>query len=115
MSRNINKDKHQNEQVEADMVQVIPNQTLKTMVGLEEEKQKQVLIYLGPNLPGGQLLQSTVFRSGIPSYLQPLLAEKPDVSELIVPIAEITAVQDRIVQTGTAEYVVYQRLLGKGI
>ncbi|OKP67574.1 hypothetical protein A3842_28140 [Paenibacillus sp. P3E] len=112
MSRTKNKDKLQNEQVEADMIQMVTNET---KVVPEEQAQEQALIYLGPNLPGGQLLQSTVFRAGIPSYLQPLLTEKPDVTELIVPVAEMTAVQERIVHTGTAEYVVYQRLLGKGI
>lgn len=77
--------------------------------------QEPIQIYLGPNLRGGQLLQATVFRSGIPSYLTPLMTEQPDVAELIVPVEEMTAVQERILQAGTAEYTVYQRLLGKGI
>ncbi|AIQ61118.1 hypothetical protein [Paenibacillus borealis] len=81
----------------------------------QEPAQEPPQIYLGPNLRGGRLLQSTVFREGIPSYLLPLLEEQPDVAELIIPLEEITAVQERIVQAGTAEYAVYQRLLGKGI
>lgn len=90
------------------------------MNSIENEDQQQtqrepIRIYLGPNLRGGQLLQSTVFRSGIPSYLTPLMAEQPDVAELIVPVEEMTEVQERILQAGTAEYTVYQRLLGKGI
>ncbi|MRN51989.1 hypothetical protein [Paenibacillus monticola] len=72
-------------------------------------------MYLGPSLPGGRLLQSTVFRGGIPAYLQPLLTEQPGVDDLIVPLDEIAGVQARITQTGTAEYVAYQKLLGKGI
>lgn len=79
-----------------------------------KENLDSVKIYLGPNLPGGRLLQSTVFRSGIPAYLQPLIAEQPDVEELIVPVNGMNAVQERIVQSGTAEYAAYQRLLGKG-
>ncbi|NQX49451.1 hypothetical protein HQN87_29465 [Paenibacillus tritici] len=80
-----------------------------------QNEQEPARIYLGPNLRGGRLLQSTVFRSGIPAYLLPLLEEQPDVAELIIPVEQMTAVQERIVQAGTAEYAVYQRLLGKGI
>ncbi|MEK5181355.1 hypothetical protein [Paenibacillus sp. FSL R5-0928] len=75
------------------------------------EKQSPTCIYLGPNLPGGRLLQSTVFRGGIPEYLKPLLEELPDVEELIVPVDIMSEVQERIGKTGTAEYVAYQTIL----
>lgn len=81
---------------------------------LEEVKRVAPLIYVGPNLPGGLLLQSTVFRGGIPVYLQPLLKEQPDVAALIVPVDEMSGVQERIVQTGTAEFVAYQAILKGG-
>lgn len=71
------------------------------------------LIYLGPNLPGGRMLHSTVFRGGIPEYLKPLLEERPDVAELIVPVEEMAGVQARISQKGTAEHAAYQAI-GKG-
>ncbi|MDF9845563.1 MULTISPECIES: hypothetical protein [unclassified Paenibacillus] len=72
------------------------------------------LIYLGPNLPAGRLLQSTVFRGGIPAYLEPLLVEQPDVAALIVPVDEMSSAQARIVQAGTPEYVAYQAILRGG-
>ncbi|MEC0171165.1 hypothetical protein [Paenibacillus graminis] len=72
-------------------------------------------IYVGPNLPGGRLLQSTVFRGGVPAYLQPLLDEQPDIAALIVPVDELSEVQAKIVQTGTPEYVAYQAILKGGI
>lgn len=71
------------------------------------------LIYLGPNLPGGRLLQSTVFRGGIPAYLLPLMDERPEVRTLTVPLGEMSDVQARIVRTGTAEFIAYQALLPK--
>ncbi|MNE48500.1 hypothetical protein D3C80_1429680 [compost metagenome] len=71
-------------------------------------------IYLGPNLPGGRLLQSTVFRAGVPAYLKPLFTDKPDVAELTVPVEGMAEVLERIVQAGTAEHAAYQRLLEKG-
>lgn len=81
---------------------------------MTEAEPKGPLIYLGPNLPGGRLLQSTVFRGGIPIYLQSLLDEKPDVAALIVPVDEIKGVEARIVQKGTSEYMAYQALLMGG-
>ncbi|KAA9003985.1 hypothetical protein F4V43_11265 [Paenibacillus spiritus] len=71
-------------------------------------------IYLGPNLAGGRLLQSTVFRNELPDYLQPLLDEQPEAAELIVPIAHMAEVQARLTQQGTAEFAAYKKLLGKG-
>lgn len=75
--------------------------------------EKKPRIYLGPNLPGGRLLQSTVFRGGIPAYLQVVLKDRPDVAVLIVPIEEMSAVQARVLRKGTAEYSAYQAILGK--
>lgn len=72
------------------------------------------LIYLGPNLPGGRLLQSTVFRGGIPAYLLPLMEEQNEVRTLVVPLNEMSDVQARILKTGTAEYIAYQTLLKRG-
>ncbi|WP_238649760.1 hypothetical protein [Paenibacillus piscarius] len=78
------------------------------------ETPKGPSIYLGPNLPGGRLLQSTVFRGGIPAYLQPILVEQLDVTALIVPVDEMVEAQARITKTGTPEYLAYQSLL-KGV
>jgi hypothetical protein len=76
-----------------------------------KEKETNSLIYLGPNLPGGRLLQSTVFREGIPAYLEPLLIERPEVKDLIIPLNEMIIAQKLILQTGTAQYVAYQALM----
>jgi hypothetical protein len=71
-------------------------------------------IYMGPNLRAGRLLQSTVFRGGIPAYLQPLLDELPDVASLIVPVDEMSGVQAKIVQVGTPEYGAYNAIMKGG-
>lgn len=68
-------------------------------------------IYLGPNLPGGRLLQSTVFQGDVPKYLLPLLDGSPDVAALIVPVSDMSVIQGRIIKAGTPEYAAYQRLL----
>ncbi|QWU15679.1 hypothetical protein SAMN04487895_12724 [Paenibacillus sophorae] len=79
-----------------------------------EPAKEPTRIYLGPNLPGGRLMQSTVFRGGIPAYLADTLAAQPEINDLIVPVDEMSGVQARIVQKGTAEHAAYQTLLGKG-
>ncbi|MGN7760458.1 hypothetical protein [Paenibacillus sp. 22594] len=91
---------------------VIPQTEIGNVPAESEKVVSQ--IYLGPNLSGGRLLQSTVFRGGIPAYLQTLLDEQPDVAALIVPVGEIAGVQARIVQTGTPEYGSYQAILKRG-
>jgi hypothetical protein len=101
-------------QVEPEMKDDLKENTLNDVNEADKTAVETASIYLGPNLPGGRLLQSTVFRAGIPAYLQPLFTEKPDVAELTVPVEGIAEVQERIVQAGTAEYAAYQRLLGKG-
>lgn len=98
---------------EGDLEEVVPVGEGENPVIVNEPKISP-LIYLGPNLPGGRLLQSTVFRGGIPEYLKPLLEEQPDVAALIVPVNEITGVQTQIVQTGTPEYGAYQAILKGG-
>ncbi|RAV18829.1 hypothetical protein [Paenibacillus contaminans] len=72
-------------------------------------------VYLGPNIQGGRLLQSTVFRTEVPQYLHPLLESQPAVAELIVPVQDMAAVQARIKTAGTAENVAYNQILKEGL
>ncbi|TGV00498.1 hypothetical protein EN829_057705, partial [Mesorhizobium sp. M00.F.Ca.ET.186.01.1.1] len=44
---------------------------------VENEQPTKQLIYVGPNLPGGRLMQYTVFRSGVPEYLTDLPDKQP--------------------------------------
>lgn len=70
------------------------------------------LIYLGPNLPGGRLMRSTVFRNEIPAYLEKLIDEQPAIAELIVPVKEMAALQANIAMKGSAPHTAYQNLQG---
>lgn len=70
------------------------------------------IIYIGPNLPGGRLSQYKVFRGGIPPYLADLIAEKPEISDLIIPVAELTTAQALAKQVGTPENTAYKALSG---
>lgn len=114
MSRMKNTTKMLVEQLKPEMTNELKESVLNDVAETDEPAVETASIYLGPNLPGGRLLQSTVFRSGVPAYLQSLYTEMPEVAELTVQVKEIAAIQERIVKAGTAEYAAYQRLLGKG-
>lgn len=73
---------------------------------------EQQLIYTGPNIGRGRLRQYTVFRAGVPAYLEPLLEEQPAIRRLLVPIAELAATQKNIEVKGTIEHKAYQTLKG---
>lgn len=51
--------------------------------------QPQRLIYCGPNIPGGELRQFTIFRGGYPKYLSELFIECSAIKELFVPVADL--------------------------
>lgn len=74
----------------------------------QSQGEKEQLIYIGPNLPGGRLSRFTVFRGGIPLYLKDLL---PKISKLIVPVAALSEALARVEKAGTAEYQAYQALI----
>lgn len=69
------------------------------------------LIYIGPNLPGGRLSQYTVFRGGLPVYLNDLLEQQPSIKDLIVPVAETSSTQVKTLMSGSPEYIAYQNLM----
>lgn len=109
----IKNEKKSESQINATSLDVSPDNIPAEQLA-EVAERSAPLIYLGPNLPAGRLLQSTVFRGGIPAYLEPLLVEQPDVAALIVPVDEMSGAQARIVQAGTPEYVAYQTILKGG-
>lgn len=81
----------------------------------EHQKTEQIKqqIYVGPNLPGGGLSRFTVFRDGIPQYLEVLLQQQPLIKSLIVPVDELSAAMTRVETPGTLEHSNFQELLRK--
>jgi hypothetical protein len=77
----------------------------------ERPKSVEQLIYIGPNLPGGRLSKNTVFRGGLPVYLNDLLEQQPSIKDLIVPVSETAAAQEKTQMSGTPEFIAYQNLM----
>jgi hypothetical protein len=59
------------------------------------------LIYLGPSLPGGALLQNTVLTNGIPNHID--LKKYPSIKPLFVPVDQLNDFEKRLSQPGSAE------------
>jgi hypothetical protein len=67
----------------------------------KQVKQDEPLIYLGPSLPGGSLLQNTVLTRGIPDYVD--LKKYSSIKPLFVPIGQLKDFEKRLSQPGSAE------------
>jgi len=64
------------------------------------------LIYCGPNLPKGVLLQFTTFKGGgMPKHLEKHVEACPAIKRLCVPVPDMTSTMDAIGKKGTAENV----------
>ena len=59
-------------------------------------KQSKRLIYIGPNLSHGRLLQYQVFIGGLPEYLDAEFDEFPQLKQLFIPVEQLNeAVEGR--------------------
>ncbi|MEC2131637.1 hypothetical protein P9G84_22185 [Brevibacillus centrosporus] len=87
--------------------------TQETVSGTEEQPEKKQLIYIGPNIPGGFLAQHTIFRNGVPKYLEDIRKRFPQVDTLIIPIAHLLEAQAQLQRKGTALQQAYQALSRK--
>lgn len=64
------------------------------------------LIYCGPNLPKGVLLQFTTFKGGgMPKYLDKHVEACPAIKRLCVSVADMAKTIDAINKMGTSESV----------
>jgi len=57
-------------------------------------------VYIGPNLPGGQLAGFTVYKNGLPAYVRELQEQTPELKKLFVPVADLAAARKRLTRPG---------------
>lgn len=69
------------------------------------------VIYCGPTLPKAQLVSLSIFRGGLPKYVQDLIAKTPEIGRLIVPVDKLAPTQQRTRTPGTEEHRLYQAIL----
>jgi hypothetical protein len=81
--------------------------TKKTSIG-----KPAPVVYIGPNLPGGQLSAFTVFRNGLPAHVAEIEKQHPEISRLIVPVRELPAARQKLHRHG-AEALAYKAVAQK--
>jgi hypothetical protein len=70
------------------------------------------VIYIGPNLPGGRMSAFTVYKNGLPAYVEQLKTETPEIGRLIVPVRNLAQARQRLARHG-AEAKAYQAVAKK--
>ena len=64
-------------------------------------KKTQRLIYIGPNLSRGRLLQYQVFIGGLPEHLAEEFGEFPQLERLFVPVEKLNEAIEDAKKAGT--------------
>lgn len=81
------------------------------MAILKKQKSASKLIYIGPNLSRGRLLQYQVFIGGLPTHLEAEYAAMPALKRLFVPVDEMSAAVEQTKQAGTPLNKYYKQAL----
>ncbi|KJD45984.1 hypothetical protein [Paenibacillus terrae] len=69
--------------------------------------EREQLIYIGPNLPGGRLAKYFISLGGFPAYLSDISDKVPAITELFVPVADLSAARVAMDQPGTTQNIAY--------
>ena len=67
-------------------------------------------IYAGPNLHGGKLVSSSIFRGGLPPHVLTLIVQHPEIKTLLVPVGEFAKTKQGIETKGSELHRVYEQL-----
>ncbi|WP_094607734.1 hypothetical protein SPSIL_009040 [Sporomusa silvacetica DSM 10669] len=67
-------------------------------------------IYVGPNIASERLNRFAVFKNGIPTHMDTVLAACPAVGKLFVPVSKLSETLARISKTGTAYNTWYSQV-----
>jgi hypothetical protein len=77
---------------------------------MSKKKKADTLVYCGPSFPG-QLQQYSVYKGGIPKYLDKHIEKCPNINNLFVPINRLAITRDKLNQQGSREYQLYKNIL----
>lgn len=69
------------------------------------------LVYCGPTLPRGILLQYTTYRGGLPKFVQAHVEKCPAIGRLFVAPNKLDVTRRAAAKAGTAESVWYKEIL----
>ncbi|KAF6636507.1 hypothetical protein H6F38_04510 [Paenibacillus sp. EKM208P] len=69
--------------------------------------EREQLIYIGPNLPGGRLAKYFISLGGFPGYLNDLAEKVPEIRDLFVPVAELSTANVALREPGTNQNIAF--------
>lgn len=81
-----------------------PQEVAETNSVVVEAKPQPVLVYVGSSLPKGTLQQFSVFKNGIPSFLNEHIEKCPAINELMVPISQLNETRENLAVVGSREH-----------
>lgn len=89
---------------------VMPNPiTEETDVETEIVKKQETVIYIGPTIHG-VVVESTIFKNGLPNALNEKIKEQPFITKFIVPLDEMMKKKAEIHKNGTALNIFYNMI-----
>ena len=91
--------------------ELLEEEIIKTEEPIILSSKPTALIYCGPSLPRGILLQYTTYRGGLPKFIQAHVEKCPAVGRLFVSPAKLDVTRRAAAKAGTAESVWYKEIL----
>lgn len=104
--RDVNETDVVNTESEAEKATETPASLMTPKQVAEKPKAKpaEASIYIGPTLPDGKLIRSTVFKAGkLPAHVQHLLNDCAALKSLIVPVSKLAQAEAKLRQTASVE------------
>jgi len=77
---------------------------------MSKKKNVETLVYCGPSFIG-QLQQFSIFKSGIPIYLEKHIETCPAIKSLFVPTSKLSVTREKLNKQGSRENQLYQNIL----
>ncbi len=78
----------------------------------KQETISKTLMYLGPNLKGGVLLNGSVFRNGIPDFIKKIIEDNPLLEEMFVDVDRVSEFKHALETLGSEENRIFRNILG---
>ncbi|KZL88712.1 hypothetical protein [Clostridium magnum] len=76
-----------------------------------ETEKINTLIYCGPSLPNGVLQQYSMFKNGLPEYLNDQFKACPAIKELFVSTTKLNATRQNMEIQGTRENTLLKKIM----
>ncbi|MBP1924594.1 hypothetical protein J2Z76_000447 [Sedimentibacter acidaminivorans] len=77
---------------------------------MSKKKNIETLVYCGPSF-AGRLQQFSIYKNGIPPYIDKEMEKCPSISKLFVPISKLAITREKLRNQGSKENQLYQNIL----